>query len=109
MKALTEQPFHNWLQSSLEDIANDLQKDDLIRVMQREGFPCRPFFYPLSMQPPFKHLIKNPASKNPVAYDISARGINLPSPLNITDQQIVDYSRAVRKCIEQIKEKEYVV
>lgn len=74
-------------------------KDTLMRELDHLGFPVRPFFYPLSMQPAFPGREKSGRENNPVAYDISNRGINLPSALNITEDQIAQYCDALRKVI----------
>ena len=56
--------------------------------MEALGTPARPFFYPLSSLPPFD---LNMSKENPVSYDISKRGVNLPSAsnLNIEDIDII--------------------
>ncbi len=70
-----------------------LNKPTLMGALNRRGIPTRPFFYPLSSQPAIRAKEGgsfNLSHKNPVAHNISKRGINLPSALNITDAQL-DY------------------
>ena len=60
------------------------------------GLPGRPFFYPLSSLPAYKQEDKY-KPLNPIAYDICSRGINLPSALNITENQIEKVSEGIKK------------
>ena len=54
--------------------------------MSKIDIPVRPFFYPLSMLPPFD--IKENKDKNPNSYDISNRGVNLPGSAKLTDDDM---------------------
>jgi len=66
-------------------------KASLMRALQDEHIPSRPFFYPLSTQPGIRTRLGQNVDfsmKNPVAFAISDRGINLPSALNLTDVQL---------------------
>ncbi len=70
-------------------------KIEMMSLLQDYGIPSRPFFYPLSSQPGVqrKHAklpLTDYETRNPVAYRISRSGINLPSALNLDDQQL-DY------------------
>lgn len=49
------------------------------------GIPTRPFFYPLSSQPAYSRYA--PILKNKNAYDISSRGLVLPSAYHITNDE----------------------
>ncbi len=63
------------------------------------GYPSRPFFYPLSSLPAYPGFREKFESRNSNAYDISARGINLPGDLLITEEQISDYSGAIKNIL----------
>lgn len=68
-------------------------KASLMSALQAEGIPSRPFFYPLTTQPGIQRLLGSNVDfsmKNPTAFAISDRGINLPSALNLSDKQL-DY------------------
>ena len=58
------------------------------------GLPVRPFFYPLTSLPAFNREAEG-RKKNPVAYDVSEHGINLPCAMNLTDADLDRYSKGV--------------
>ncbi len=82
-----------WITSIVYDSAYQLDKNDVIDRLVKKNIMARPFFYPLSSIPA---LIKKGydtalhRKRNPISYDISSRGVNLPSPLNISEEKI-DY------------------
>lgn len=88
-----------WCTALVVDAQHLFDKDTLMRELDQLGFSVRPFFYPLSMQPAFPGREKSGRKNNPIAYDVSNRGINLPSALNITENQIAQYCDALRKVI----------
>jgi len=66
-------------------------KASLMSALHAEHIPSRPFFYPLSTQPGIQAKLGGNVDfsmKNPTAFAISDRGINLPSALNLTDAQL---------------------
>jgi perosamine synthetase len=77
-----------WITGVLVGKSYGLDKLAIIDRMKEFGLPVRPFFYPLSSLPAYPGLSKRYRSRNPVAYDICSRGINLPGALILTDQQI---------------------
>ncbi|MDB5978058.1 MAG: perosamine synthetase [Nevskia sp.] len=81
-----------WMVTVVWDHASGWKKEVLMQEMDRKGIDCRPIFYPLSGIPAYAAhpFAANAAERNPVAYDISARGLNLPSGLNLTEDEI-DY------------------
>ena len=68
--------------------SHNMTKLKAIEEMSKLGVPCRPFFYPLSSLPAYPGCREKYEPLNPVAYDISMRGINLPGAANLTQQQI---------------------
>ena len=64
------------------------------RMLKKLDFEARPMFYPLSSLPTYNTDIFGNYTKkkyekfNPVAYDISERGITMPSALNMTNDQV---------------------
>jgi len=63
-------------------------RDTAIRELTKLGLPSRPFFYPLSSLPAYPDREQDGRRNNPVAYDVSERGINLPSPLNLAEADL---------------------
>jgi len=62
-----------------------LTKNEFINSIP--DIPLRPFFYPLSSLPAYNESIYQ--QRNPVAYDICNRGINLPGALNLEDSELL--------------------
>ena len=67
---------------------------------KKNNVPFRPFFYPLSSMRAFSNKIKK--DKNPISYDISNRGMTLPSNLKITNRQIKDYSIFLKSYLKNL-------
>jgi len=93
-----------WITSLVVDSKYGLGKNELIDKLVAKGIGVRPFFYPLSSIPAIvkagynTELHKN---KNPNSYDISSRGLNLPSPLNMTQEQIVFTCEAIKDILKE--------
>ena len=62
-------------------------RDQALEDFPRLDLPIRPFFYPLSFLPAFDREAHG-RRDNPVSYDVSERGVVLPSALNITEEQL---------------------
>ena len=75
-------------------------KESIMYDMDKKGIPIRPFFYPLTSLPAFNmtvdHRCTNAGSCR-VAYDVSKRGISLPSGFSMT-------RRNVKKVCDCLKE-----
>jgi perosamine synthetase len=61
--------------------------------------PVRPFFYPLSSLPAYPMARVKYKPMNPVSYDISYRGINLPGSAILTESQIDWICDGIKKLI----------
>lgn len=85
-----------WITALVFGKSHGMTKDMAIKKMQELGLPARPFFYPLSHLPAFPGLEAECRKLNPNAYDISDRGINLPSALNMTDDQLDAVAEGIR-------------
>lgn len=74
-----------WMYSVLVD-ENEygLSRDQLIPALRERGVDSRPFFHPLDTLPPYLRT-----TPQPVALDLSGRGLNLPSSHTLRDEQIV--------------------
>ena len=75
-----------WITSMVIGKSHKIDKETFIDKMSKIDIPVRPFFYPLSMLPPFD--IKENKDKNPNSYDISNRGVNLPGSAKLTDDDM---------------------
>lgn len=77
-----------WITALLIGRSHGVTKLDFIAKMKELGLPARPFFYPLSSLPAYPDARAAYEPLNPAAYDISARGVNLPGALVLTEEQI---------------------
>ena len=72
-----------WLYSIL---AKDMdERDRLISFLFGKSIDTRKFFYPVHLMPPYKEFNKG---NYPDSIDVSERGINLPSSVKLSDDEI---------------------
>jgi perosamine synthetase len=64
------------------------QRDAVRARLAERGIDTRPFFHPLSALPAYKGASSGGPVKNPTSYAVSPRGINLPSALNLTQEDV---------------------
>ncbi len=74
--------------------SHNMTRDKALYEIPKLNLPVRPFFYPLSSLPAFNREEWG-RQNNPVAYDISSRGINLPGALNLTEKDLDAYSKGI--------------
>ena len=74
-----------WMVSAILAPDTNLEKRDLMSAMADAGIDTRPFFHPLSSIPAYAGHPQAlaAAQRNRVSYEITPRGINLPSGLNL--------------------------
>jgi perosamine synthetase len=89
-----------WITALLIGKSYNMTKLDAMARLEEIGLPTRPFFYPLSSLPayPGYEAIYHP--RNLTAYDICARGINLPGAFNLTEDQIDRVCDGVRRILD---------
>jgi perosamine synthetase len=88
-----------WITGLVFGKSHRLSKQDAIDRLAALGIPARPFFYPLSSLPAYPGFKARYASRNPNAYDISNRGINLPGALNLDESQVDFVCLGIRKIL----------
>jgi perosamine synthetase len=88
-----------WITGLVFGKEHKITKLDAMNRLEAMGLPTRPFFYPLSSLPAYDALRDGHEKKNPVAYDVSSRGINLPGALNLTEDQIDAVCDGVRRLV----------
>lgn len=81
-----------WMTTVIVDAHCGLDKMALMAEMDRYGIDTRPFFSPLSSLEAYAHLagVTQNVTRNRASYNISPRGLNLPSGFNLTETD-VDY------------------
>lgn len=79
-----------WMVTVVWDPVFRVSKEDMQLALEAEGIDVRPFFYPLSVLPAYKETptAAGCRDRNLVAYDISSRALNLPSAMNLTEEQV---------------------
>jgi perosamine synthetase len=92
-----------WITGLVFGKSHNMSKLDAMAKLTEIGIPSRPFFYPLSSLPAYPGYEERYRPLNPQAYDISARGINLPGALNLTEDQIDAVCDGIKKVIGQTR------
>lgn len=80
-----------WMTTLIINSKLGITKEDIIKEMNYKNIDIRPFFYPLSSLPAYNDLknIKTYKLKNKNSYELSPYGINVPSSMNITKDEII--------------------
>jgi perosamine synthetase len=79
-----------WMVTAVLNKDYGLGKDDLQDQLSKRSIDSRPFFHPLSWIPAYEHLPQahEARARNRVSYEICPYGINLPSALNLTREDV---------------------
>jgi perosamine synthetase len=90
-----------WMVTAIWDAAYRITKESLMATLSQDGIDTRPFFYPLSSLPAYAATPDAPRAKreNRVAYDLSPRGINLPSGLSLTATDVSRVCKALKAAL----------
>ncbi|MFH1325760.1 MAG: DegT/DnrJ/EryC1/StrS family aminotransferase [archaeon] len=89
-----------WLSSLVIGNSHNITKDEIMAKIEEKGLLVRPFFYPLSSLSAYRRYKTGSEKDNPVSYDISSRGINLPSSYLLTEQDIEKYCEVIKKILK---------
>ncbi|MGI9102749.1 MAG: DegT/DnrJ/EryC1/StrS family aminotransferase [Terriglobales bacterium] len=91
-----------WMVTVILDPAYGIDKERLMELLFQNGIDTRPFFYPLSSLPAYAASPEAARAKkrNQVAYGISPAAINLPSALNLTEQQVARVCDELKRILE---------
>jgi len=104
IKGIKLNPEKDWVKNVFWMICLFLEKnfgitrDELMLKLKEKGIDTRPFFYPISKMPMYKGCCKNP-----VASDISNKGLNLPSGFNLSKQDIFMISKDLKEIISSVR------
>ncbi|WP_026882553.1 LegC family aminotransferase [Clostridium akagii] len=74
-----------WLYSILVEDEYGISRDEMMEKLQANGVQCRPFFQPVHLMPPYKECKHGDMS---ITNEISIKGINLPSSVDLTEDEI---------------------
>lgn len=78
-----------WLYSALVE---KTKRDEIIEGLDRQGIETRPFFRPVHILPAHKRNLTLP-----VAEELSAKGLNLPSGPRISENQIEEVTKSLKE------------
>jgi perosamine synthetase len=85
-----------WLYTVLLRGSDQKTRDDVIKRIRGYGIDVRPTFYPVSMMPPYRKLLKAP---NPVSKQLGLTGISLPSGIKMDESRIREVADAFKKSV----------
>jgi perosamine synthetase len=81
-----------WMYSVLVGPKFGLGRDELAARLKQRKIDSRPFFYPIHTMPPY-----HTGESLPVAEELSRQGINLPSAVTLTDDDIRRIAAAIQE------------
>jgi perosamine synthetase len=84
-----------WMYSILVQEGYGVSRDDLATKLRERGIDSRNFFYPIHTMPPYVEYAQNESF--PVAAELAAKGINLPSSVTLTEEQIRYICQAIKE------------
>jgi perosamine synthetase len=85
-----------WLVCAL--LPNKVSRDAVMRELQEYRIETRPFFYPMHTLPPFRKYAQSHPTPV-VAADIANRGINLPSGVNLSEEDVYHVAHALTRAV----------
>jgi perosamine synthetase len=90
-----------WMTTVILDDTIPISKLELYEFLRTHGVASRPFFHPLSSLPAYAGANDaiRASSENTVSYAIGGRGVNLPSALSLTDDDINHVTSTLTKAI----------
>jgi len=88
-----------WMSSVLVRDATRRDRDEIMARLATRGIDTRPFFFPMHVLPPYRDIASHAF---PVANDLSARGLNLPSGAALSDADISRVCEALEKTVEAL-------
>jgi perosamine synthetase len=90
-----------WMNTAIISPEFGLAKEGLMALLEAQGVDSRPFFHPLSSLPAYRDHPSGRGAKdrNPVAYKLSPFGINLPSGLQLTREEVDYVCRTLMCCL----------
>jgi perosamine synthetase len=91
-----------WMITAVLDPSLGIEKDYLQRELSERNIDSRPFFHPLSSLPAYQHLkqANQARERNRVSYRICPYGVNLPSALNVTREQVAYVCDVLRALLQ---------
>lgn len=78
-----------------------ISRDQLMEKLKAEGIDTRPFFYPMSQM----IMYNKSKMSNPIARDISRRGMNLPCGVSLNEKQVMFICQKIKEILSKASQK----
>ena len=90
-----------WMVTLVLDPMLEWPKGKLMAALDAEGIDSRPMFHPLSSLPAYDGQVEAAVARkrNAVSYRLSPWGINLPSAMNLTREQVQRVAETLRRIL----------
>jgi perosamine synthetase len=90
-----------WMVTAVLDPMLEWPKEKLMAAFDAEGIDSRPMFHPLSSLPAYEGQAEAAVARkrNAVSYRLSPWGINLPSAMNLTREQVQRVTETLRRIL----------
>jgi perosamine synthetase len=90
-----------WMVTVVLDPMLEWPKEKLMAALDAEGIDSRPMFHPLSSLPAYDGQVEAAVARkrNAVSYRLSPWGINLPSAMNLTREQVQRVAETLRRIL----------
>ncbi len=91
-----------WMVTVVLDPQLGIRKELLMQLLDERNIDTRPFFFPLSSIPAYSDSKQADAARqrNSVVYRVTPYGINLPSGLNLTEENVIYVCEALKSVLE---------
>lgn len=89
-----------WMVTAILDEKLAVKKEDMIERLKEQSIDARPFFYPLSTLPAYQGVLPEPQPQNTVSLSLSPFAVNLPSALNLTQEQVIYVTEGLKRCVK---------
>lgn len=93
-----------WMVTAVVPESGGLRTENLMSGLEAEGIDSRPFFHPLSSLPAYREIVSAARARqqNVISYSVSPRGINLPSALSLTEDDVDRVASVLLKMLEAV-------
>jgi len=96
-----------WMITVIVDPKLDVRKEAIIDHLRRTDIDSRPFFHPLSSIPAYAGIPSaiGARERNPIAYRIAPYGVNLPSGLNLTRDDVAHVCKTLVEVVDNLRKR----
>jgi len=84
-------------------LAEGLNRDLVMKEMEKEGVPTRGYFSPIHLQPYVRERVGNRKGELPITEDICNRTLALPFHNNLSEEEVSVVVETLRKVVERME------